>query len=189
MPGFSQESYDRMHGFDFQDVCNNIQRISSDVRSSHPGTRVSVVYHLYRFNISEVSRALGFCTNLGISFEVYCANLTGITMPVYETAWRDIGKDLLMEHRDEIRNNPEANHWVCPQYSNLVLDEYSNVVQCCVAERSVPHYVIDNLRNVDFDSLNELRQNAPVCRLCQRLKIGYLAHNIGQNVLKLLEQK
>ena len=176
VPGFSQQSYDRQHGFNFEKVKDNIRLIIEPIKRYSPNTSVKLVYHLYRSNLTEVSDAISFANEHGLEFLPILAILTGVTMPIYQVGY-DMS-NLYTEHWDSIKKTKPAN-WECPQYDQLVLDEHSNVLQCCLVDAYVPGKVIGKLREVDFGSLTATRKNSSVCKTCVKSDIDYLAHNAG----------
>jgi len=175
MPGFSQISYDKQHGFDFEKICGNIIDTVNYIRWFTPSVSFSLVFQMYETNKSELAAAHTFANKLGIKFEPVVAHLTGFIMPKNGYPEQNDFIDKLFERTRKLQ--PE--NWQCPQYDILVLDEYSNVVQCCATERATPGYVIGNIKDVDFDNLKELRRRAPVCFECISLGIGYLAHHVN----------
>mgnify|MGYP000680686471 CR=1 FL=1 len=175
MPGFSQESYDRQHGFDFETICRNIIDIINSVRVFTPTVSFSLVFQMYETNKHEVFAAKAFADRLGIRFELIAAHLTGFAMPKNGYPKPNEFMEKIFEKTREMQ--PEK--WQCPQYDILVLDEFSNVVLCCATERATPGYVIGNIKDVDFNNLREQRKRSPVCVECIQLGIGYLAHNVS----------
>lgn len=180
MPGFSQDSYDRQHGFNFETIKDNITKIIESVRRYSDRTKFSIIFHVYRSNEKEIQPAEDFCKKLDIKFDPLWAVLTGFTMPSQVPVMEP--SNLRTDMWAEIKKLQPPN-WECPQYGILVLDEYSNVVQCCATDRYVPNFVIGNIKDVDWGKVTEIRKNAEVCKPCIESGIGFLAHNCGGAVL------
>ncbi len=180
MPGFSQDSYDRQHGFDFDMICKNIELISSSINARSPNTRIWLVFHVYRSNMSEVLEAREFCKKLGIGFLPLIANLTGFEMPKNELHYGDLLNNCCTDQWRLIKQTQTGkwSEWICPQLNNLVLDEHSNVLQCCLTERYTPGHILGKLKEIDFSVFKDLRKNASVCASCKEMGIGYLAHHV-----------
>jgi MoaA/NifB/PqqE/SkfB family radical SAM enzyme len=176
-PGFSQSSYDRMHGFDVGVIRKNIEAIISPIRRLSPGTSIGIILLLYKWNLADVNTTLQFCFENGVNISFVCSHFTGITMPLRQYS----EEDFLVDQWDTIKQHRPDN-WDCPQYSGLVLDEFSNVLQCCVTDRYSYGNIIGKLKEVDFGNLEELRRSASVCRECKKCKIDYLTHNPSQDI-------
>jgi len=126
-----------------------------------------------------------FCRRLNMRFEPLWAIRTGFTMPT--TVQLVEPNNFRTDMWERIIKTQPAN-WECPQYGMLVLDEFSNVVQCCATERYVPNYVIGNIREVDWSKITEIRKNAAVCDPCIKSGIGYLAHTCsGASIDEILK--
>ena len=176
MPGFSQESYDRQHGFDFNKIKENITKIVTNVHNWAPKVSFSVIYHVYKSNASEIKEAAEFCRLLDIRLDPIWAIRTGFTMPATMPIIEP--NNFRTDMWDKIKKIQPIN-WECPQYGMLILDEYSNVVQCCVAERYVPNFVIGNIKDIDWSKITEIRKNAAICKPCIDSGICFLAHASG----------
>jgi len=175
MSGFSQASYDKVHGFDFNTVIKNIEAIVSPIRLASPGTGVWIHYHLYNFNLSEVEAAKEWCRKINIGFHAYPATTCSITSYLYAPFNKNVEIDLLASRFDQgLIPRPEG--WQCPQYDYLVLDEYSNILQCIATDRLTSGHIVGSLREVNFDKLRGIRSSAAVCLLCHSLKIAENSH-------------
>ncbi len=53
IPGFSQNSYNKIHGFDFKKILENIDRWISHIKRES----IQIQYHLYQFNLDEIEVA------------------------------------------------------------------------------------------------------------------------------------
>ncbi|MFC2067695.1 radical SAM protein [Chloroflexota bacterium] len=61
MPGFSQSSYDRIHGFNFKKILKNIEALVNNIKKEGSISKFTMSYHLYQFNIGEIKAAVEFC--------------------------------------------------------------------------------------------------------------------------------
>lgn len=183
MPGFSQESYDRMHGFKFDVICRNIRAITEQIRAICADARISVSFHLYEFNRSERDPAREFCDNLKIGFMPLYAYFNGYSMAkdyfngiFSREDCENIASDLMVDQLEALRQDRPAGY-ECPQSGILALDEFCNVLLCCGTDRLVPGHVIGKLRDVDYERLPGIRKRAAACLLCSKYKIDYMWHN------------
>ena len=172
MPGFSQESYDKIHGFRFDKILYNIQAIVNQIRNISRNPKISICIHHYKFNEHELELADKFCKEVGIYFHHFNALFGGLSL------WKCItDKDVFLD-RIEAVGKRRTKDWECPQPKVLVLDEYCNVLQCCGTDRSTEGHVIGNLYEVDFNTLMEKRKNAEICKWCSKNNIDYIGHNL-----------
>lgn len=183
MPGFSQESYDRIHGLKFDVICRNIRAISEQIRAIYSDVRITVAFHLYEFNRSETAPAREFCDKLKIEFLPLYAYFNGYSMAkdyftgiMLREDYENIANDLMIDQLEAIRQNRPAGY-KCPQSAILALDEFCNVLLCCGTDRRVPGHVIGKLRDIDYEYLPSIRKSAATCLLCSKLKIDYMWHN------------
>lgn len=63
MPGFSQESYDKIHGFNFEKIKENIKKYANDMELAGVKDKMWVAYHMYQFNLDEIYDAYVFLRN------------------------------------------------------------------------------------------------------------------------------
>ena len=181
--GFSQASYDRIHGLDFETVRENIRRIVENYRQCGFAGVAQIIFHLYRFNLDEVAPAVAFARDLGIHLLPHAAYLAGYhMMKDYLTGrmppdeLKHAEEDLLLSHLHQSAASVPADY-VCPQYDFLSLDEYCNVLTCCALDRSHEHYTIGSLFDLSPDEIDHRRRAQPVCRECLDLGISTLFHN------------
>ncbi len=177
MPGFSQESYDRIHGFDFNTICNNIKTIVNQIRSISNHVMLTLNYHKYQFNLHEIEASKEFCYNLGMGHFQFFAYFTGYTMAKMFYEGFEVPKDeLILDELEQIRIRKPYG-WVCPQYSGLTLDVNANVLQCCATDKMVEGNIIGNVKETDFDTLTNTRMRSEACKLCYEMGHCYVIHN------------
>jgi MoaA/NifB/PqqE/SkfB family radical SAM enzyme len=178
MPGFSQPSYDRIHGFRFAVITRNIERIVDKCRSLHYTGRFGISFHVYRFNLEEIRLCEQFCNRLSILFNPYAAILNN-WWDIY--AW--LNGTLPLERQECISNdllhfdiwqiqNKSPSHYFCPQYRMLVIDESSNVLTCCQVPKG-EHFSCGNLLREDFATIMSNRLHHKVCRTCIESGVAY----------------
>jgi MoaA/NifB/PqqE/SkfB family radical SAM enzyme len=178
MSGFSQSSYDRIHGLQFETITRNIETIVKKCRSHQYAGRFTVSFHVYRFNLEEIHACEQFCNRLGILFNPYYAILNN---------WWDIlgwtNGTLSSERRQEIANDlfrldirlrhkASPSPYLCPQYQMLVIDENSNVLICCQVPKGEP-FSCGNLLRDDFASILKNRLDHQVCKACIESGMAY----------------
>lgn len=187
MPGFSQNSYDKMHGFNFEKIKKNIKEIVENFRSCGFIGNCYVSYHVYQFNKHELSSAKKFADEIGIDVFSYYAYFNGYDMTKsYLENTMDYnelmlsGKQLDLFYVDElIKHRPK--YYNCPQYSRLVLNEQGNVLLCCGIDRDCKDYSWGNICDLSLKELYRIKQEAKICETCKRcseLGADYWGHNV-----------
>lgn len=178
MPGFSQASYDRIHGFNFTTITRNIEKIIYDCRSHQFTGHFAVSFHVYRFNLEEIRLCEQFCNRLNILFNPYSAILNNWwdinawidgTLPFERQ--KTISDDLLyFDISEKFQESP--SHYICPQYRMLVIDENSNVLTCCQVPKG-ESFSCGNLLQDDFAAIMRNRLHHKVCRTCIESGLAY----------------
>jgi len=176
MPGFSQESYSKIHGFKFTQIKSNILDIISQCRNlGYQGT-FSISYHTYQFSAAEIFDCEAFALRNHIQFKPVNAiqnnwnhielNAKG-ELPTHLS--ESINKDIFYDNFEEITSQAieSPTSFKCPMIdSMLVIDECSNVLQCC----QVPSGDTHSAGNLLTQSWSEISSNktldSSVCKKC-----------------------
>lgn len=187
MPGFSQNSYDKIHGFKFSKILENINNLKNFIESD----KLLVNYHLYQFNIQEIKQAQEYFKNLNIrvfsSFAYFndynmATKYLKNTLSIEEL--KKVSKELLLYYVDDLLEEMPKNY-ICPQFSKINIDENCNIIQCCVTPTSSKDYFICNVKDINIDKLNS-RYKKDICKECFRTKLVYWAHNTSDISTKFI---
>lgn len=171
MPGFSQNSYDRIHGFDFEVIKNNIEIISQKTRKLGYKGSLLISYHVYQFNLDEIAACREFAQKNGIIIVPQYAILNhwdhlwsylDDTLPY--TQLKEISQDLFTYKMRDITEEKTENYR-CPQNDILIIDEHANVLLCCQVPKK-ERYFAGNLITDDFASIKKRRESNEVCSRC-----------------------
>ena len=176
MCGFSQQSYDRIHKFEFDRIKENIATIVSDLRSLGYKKYIEIYFHVYRFNTNELGECQRFANDLGVvllfadaflgdwwQFEGFIQG----TLPNEKR--RQILDDLFFDQK-ELRSAREG--WRCPQWDFLPIDERGNVLVCCCLPNNHPSYSLGTVADGITERLLN-RPNLPICKTCLESGIAY----------------
>ncbi|MDR1483794.1 MAG: radical SAM protein [Planctomycetaceae bacterium] len=174
MCGFSQESYDKIHGFDFEKVKANIASIVEVAeKAGYDTSRISIAQHIYQFNTHEVSQLHEFSEKLKVCFDPYYAFIND-----WERAKKYVDNTLEPHELKEISQNIFC-HFIqkrldqhpknqCRQFDILNLDEKGNILPCCVLPRDHEEYVVTNIFDENFMEKLAKWQPTETCIKCMQ---------------------
>lgn len=181
MPGFSQNSYSKIHGFNFYKILENINTLSKIV----PVEKMQVSYHIYQFNVSEIKLAQEYFKRTGIKvfssfayFNDYNMARDYLTGLLLLENMKKVSKELLLFYVDDLIAQMPKNY-SCPQFEYMNIDENCNVIHCCVAPKNSKDYLVGEASTIDTNKLNN-RYQSDICRECYATKIVYWAHNTSR---------
>jgi len=186
MPGFSQKSYTKIHGFQFEKIKQNITESVRNMRA-HPTFKapIKINFHVYQFNEAEIRPAHYFARSLGVDFAPYYASINNLeqymayldgTIPVDEL--REASKTLNLHHVDEYLAE-EPKDFECPQFQFLTLNAKTEVLTCCGVSAKNPNYSIGNLYDLTADEVREKKRQQEYCTACHQTGLAYLVHKMN----------
>lgn len=178
LPGFSQASYDRVHGFDFKKILENINRFRNDIGEK----RLRITYLVHQFNLDEIRKANEYFSRQKIRLTPTIAYLNDYNLSRdYLKGTLDpqilarIGKDLLLWYVDELLKQRPTGY-SCPQFSILAVDEFCRVLTCCQVPKGHPDYSLGSLFDMTAEQILIEKKRRHVCGECQKLGIDYWIH-------------
>ncbi|WP_110955301.1 radical SAM protein [Anaerosinus massiliensis] len=169
MPGFSQRSYDKIHGFNFEHIKNNILKL----KKCFSDIPFDMTYHIYQFNMNEIEDARIFCEKNDIRFapnyailmdKNKCMSYVSNTM-VYEEL-KDLSKELFLGVLDEqIRVSPR--NYCDFQESYLSVNVDGDVRICSSFPKGYEKNILcGNLLKDDIDVLIQKKYSHLRCEQC-----------------------
>lgn len=160
LPGFSQESYNEIHKLNFDQVINNVDRYINKI----PRSKINITYFLYKFNTNEVKQAAQHFGSININLPYY----NDYVLAVEFMKRNIIPNDMFIDH---IKDIPQCSG-VCPLITtNITIDEFGNVLQCCGVSKGVDGYSIGNILDLNTDQIINNRMNNGVCKECTELNV------------------
>lgn len=180
MPGFSQSSYDRSHGFNFDTIKSNIMEMVQnfyDIGGLEKGA-ISNIFHMYQYNLLEIPAALEFANKIGVNLWPYAAFFNDyelakafLTKTLNYDTLEKAGKELFLFAYDrKITDKPPLKSPPC--HRQLYLDEYANVVTCCFGKHIKLGSIFDMIPP-DVIKLKETNKEAvSMCNECNQLGIS-----------------
>jgi len=172
MSGFSQASYDRIHGFKFNDIVSNIESITQQCRNHGSKAEFVISYHTYQFNMGEIYDAEDFAKSIRIKLSPIAAiqnNWDHLVMHAQGELPLELKlntyKDLLDDNFQEIITTAPRHGFSCSLLDMLVIDEKCNVLQCCQVP-SGTQYSPGNLLTTPVAELLQRKNDSPTCTKC-----------------------
>ena len=174
IPGFSQKSYNKIHGFDFEKILKNIDLWIHLIGPD----KIQIQFHVYQFNLDEIEHASLYFKQRSVKFFPYLAyfndfNLTKsyLDHKLTPTILENASKELLLYYVDDITSSPLGNYQ-CPQQNILTIDEYCNVLTCCLISKADPDYAIGSLFSLSKKEIENNKQNQFICKECLKKGIS-----------------
>lgn len=184
MPGFSQASYDRIHGFNFEKIKTNIANILKNFRACGFHGRANIVMHGYQFNKDEAKPCMQFAKKMKIGFASYYAYFNDAlmfkayldsTLPYDQL--KAASKDLCLFYVDDLLASRPKNY-TCPQmFDVLTIDEECTVLTCCGLEKGTNGYAVGNLFDMSAEEILTKKKQQSICKECLRSGLAYLGQN------------
>lgn len=136
MPGFSQKSYDRIHGFNFEQIKDNIRATVKSLRQRDFHGYAMINYHIYQFNLGEVQAAKAFADELGIELHTIFAITDGhdgeggsyLNNTLKPERMKELSRDIIYYYIDELFENKEKYFEDFKEPESITLSERCNVI-------------------------------------------------------------
>ncbi len=183
MPGFSQDSYNRIHGFSFEQIKKNITEINQDLKENGFNGEGSISFHVYRFNTQELEAAKEFAISQNLQFHPYYPYFNGNSMAQeyiegsMEPETRAIAEqELFLSHVEGLlKERPQGYH--CFLENIISIDCNGRLVLCCASDDACESYIWDSVFEIhSFEEMKKIRQKmlkSVSCQRCRQLGIDY----------------
>lgn len=180
--GFSQESYNKIHGLNFNTVLRNTDKFINILGPN----KITIAFHLYQFNIGELSKAYNYFKSRRVEFFPYAAYFNDFNLAMsflskkldqiilYRTT-----EELLLFYVPELLSRRPSDYR-CPQFDRLVIDENCNVLTCCVLPKNNACYSIGSLFELSKTEIIDKKLSQNICNQCNKMGWSYWAHNVYQ---------
>ncbi|MCL2010147.1 MAG: radical SAM protein [Synergistaceae bacterium] len=182
--GMTQETYGRIHGFDVISVLKNIQQWCKTFDRMKIKAPRTMVFHVYKFNHTDISEARAFCSANSIDFFPYYAYFNdwerslayleqSLPTDIKEQATQELE---LFYVKDHIAQAPQ--NYRCPQFNNLVIDETGQLLTCCVVPRGHPNYSLGHFLDMSLPEILEAKRSQQCCIKCLNLGAAWWVNDV-----------
>lgn len=188
VPGFSQESYDRIHRFNFKTIKENIRKIYTNMCKNGFNGDGIISAHLYKFSIEETKELDKWAKSLGLKVGAYYPYLNGNSL--FE---KFLNKESDSEYIKSINEDLFVEKWIdlgkerpkqfdCPIGDWLVIDEKGEIVLCCQSDRYCSSYygwgsILEVNSYNEYRKLKQKMMISESCIECKKLGIDYIVSN------------
>lgn len=181
MPGFSQESYSRIHNFSFNKIQENVKKFISDISP----VKITVNYHIYQFNVKELEEAYRFFSQYGVHLSPNYAYIQDydlarkyLAKTLKDETSSKASEELILDYVEKFLSEMPPDY-ECPLWNSLTIDEWGNITTCCYIPKGHQYYSKNNLQVSDdlcFESITNT-EIPPMCDQCRKSGIPYWACN------------
>lgn len=179
MPGFSQDSYDRIHGFRFETIKDNIIKLKQQVDELSDGRILfDMSYHIYQFNEFEMVYAKAFCDQYGIRFAPNYAVMIDkdkcldyVTGKMSYDELKDISKDIFLGVLDRQIKDAPGNY--CDfQHGFLSINVAGDIRICSSFRRETETKIlVGNILTDNIDDIIYKKYHNDRCEICIKAKL------------------
>lgn len=178
MCGFSQNSYDKIHGFDFEKIKSNIVKMTKNFKDAGFKGTFLIAYHIYQFNVDELIEMIEFARENDIQpmpSYAYINDFKRMEQYInkeveYEYLYKATSQLILFPIEEALKHRQEK--YSCPQYLKLSIDSNCNVITCCADST-----VLNKIYHVKSEDINEWRIKSEICKRCNSIGQSYVMHN------------
>lgn len=174
VPGFSQSSYDRIHGFDFEKIKSNIIKLRTSVDELSDGKiPFDMSYHIYQFNEFEMVQAKEFCDQWKIRFAPNYAVLMDkdkcldyVTGKMEYEELKDISKEIFLGVLDQQIKDAPRNY--CDFQASFLSINVEGDVRICSGfrKKAEPAVLLGNIVRDNIDDILYRKFHHPRCKQC-----------------------
>ena len=135
IPGMTKDSYEKIHRLDIGVVHENIRKLAADLKAAGVGERLFINFHVYQFNLSELSPARQFAEELGATFTPNLAYFNDYRM-AQSFLTGTMQRDELYEAAAQLflygyQKSGSVKETHCRLWDQVCFDHEFNLVPCC----------------------------------------------------------
>lgn len=185
VPGWSQASYDKIHGLRFERIRDNIAKTIENMRMTGFNKSFHLSFHVYQFNaFGELHEARDWCEERSILFQPYYAYVNDYQpakdlrkQKLDPEVMKDFSEKLFLHYvNDLVAAQPKD--WACPQWDErLTLTHKGDVLLCCVVPDAHPAANLGSIFDLTREQVIKRKKSNRECTDCLNCGVAYWAHN------------
>lgn len=175
LSGFTQKSYEKIHGGKLDEVLENFKGLCESLRKSTSKASITVAWHRYRFNDNEFWSAYRYFDRLGVRFQPAIAFLNDGLLSLdfargeLDSSWdKKLRNDIYVE---EIRRSIGdykllSDGYRCPEWDTLNIAEDGKLLLCCAGSSRDKEFILGDILEMSADEIWEKKRTNPICKKC-----------------------
>lgn len=169
MCGFSQDSYNKIHGLSYQTVKNNVEKMVRMIHEFFQDVECILKLQMYKFNEDEFNEALNFAVKNELNVIPLHAIFADLQQQLKFIDDYTNGLSYLYDtyhiwdYLPELLSKPLLHK--CIQWDSMVVDENLNVALCCMATKEMQEYKLTDVFNINEEILMSRKFNQ-LCNKC-----------------------
>lgn len=183
MPGFSQASYDKIHGFKFEIIKQNIKNLLENLRNHGFNGEAILSFHIYKFNKNELEDALLFANELKMIVKPIYAYFASSSLTKSYLSGKldtdiekDAEKELFLGHVPELIEKRPYDYQCC--LANVISIHWDGKLElCCLVDDNEKEFIWKNIHEINSLENWYLYRNkmlkSDTCYTCRKLGIDY----------------
>ncbi len=178
LSGFSQDSYEKIHGARLSRVLDNFNRFHADVRRHAPMTRIMIAWHRYQFNEGEFWQAYKYFDRPQVAFRPETAFsddviemlqiVSGEDDAITEPRWKSLTENIFIDHMMEkmrLHRLHSGKH-ECQKWNEFAIDERGQLLLCTGIGTNDVDHVLGDILQMSAEQIWEKKLSDPLCTKC-----------------------
>ena len=184
--GWSQASYNKIHGLRFDRVVANMEESIRNLRETGYTRPIYLSFHAYQFNTHELSAARAWCEAHGVQWRPYYAYIadygsakSSLQGTMAAADLQKISRSLFLHYVDDLVAR-QPKDWECPQWRGvLTLSNKAEVLLCGWLPLRHSAAVLGSVFELTRDQILGRKVSSQECGDCLGCGVSYWGHNVA----------